>query len=129
MRDMKHLLDELHITVLVISFEPPATLRRFHWFTDLPFATLTDPSRHLYTAFGLQTRPLQRLFDRATVLSYLRGFLHGRIPPLRHADVLQLGGDVVLNRAGTAVFVHRSKTPADRPPVYELLRILRAVAE
>ncbi|GAC1474970.1 MAG: hypothetical protein PVSMB7_30210 [Chloroflexota bacterium] len=129
MRDQKRLLDELDVSVFVISFEPPATLHRFQWFMDLPFTTLSDPSRHLYTAFGLRSRPLGRLFDRDTLTSYLRGFLHGHVPPLRHADMRQLGGDVVLDRVGKAVFVHRSKTPADRPPVHELLRILRAVAE
>ena len=129
MRDQKHLLDELDISVLVISFESPATLHRFQWFRNLPFTTLSDPSRHLYAAFGLRSRAVRLLFDRDTVIAYLRGFLQGRVPPLRHADMRQLGGDIVLDRAGRPVLVHRSKTPADRPSVDLLLNALRAAAE
>jgi hypothetical protein len=126
LRDQKHLLDELDASVLVISFEQPATLRRFSWYRNLPFTVLSDPSRRLYGAFALRTRPPYQLFDRDTIMSYARGFVHGHLPGLPHADIRQLGGDVVLNRAGEAVFVHRSETPADRPPVDMLLRTLRA---
>ena len=129
MREQKRLLDELNASLLVISFEDPATLRRFGWFRDLPFTVLSDPSRRLYGAFGLRTRPLLRLFDRETIMSYARGFAHGHLPGVPHGDLRQLGGDVVLNRAGQAVFVHRSETPADRPPVELLLRMLREAGQ
>jgi hypothetical protein len=125
LRDRKHLLDALDASVLVISFEDPATLQQFGWFRDLPFAMLSDPSRRLYGAFGLRTRSLLRLLDRETLMAYARALLHGHLPHLRRTDLRQLGGDVVLNRAGDAVFVHRSATPADRPPVEVVLRALR----
>jgi hypothetical protein len=104
-------------------------LRRFGWFRDLPFTVLSDPSRRLYGAFGLRTRPLLRLFDRETIMSYTRAFVRGHLPRLRRTDLRQLGGDVVLNRAGNAVFVYRSETPADRPPVEVLLRTLREAGQ
>jgi hypothetical protein len=129
LRDQSGLLDQLDATVLVISFEELATLRRFGWFRDLPFTVLSDPSRRLYGAFGLQTRSLLRLFDRQTIMAYKRAFVHGHLPSLRHTDLRQLGGDVVLDRAGDVVFVHRSETPADRPPVEVLLRMLRETGQ
>ena len=125
MRDRKRLLDEVDAAVLVISFEHPATLRRFGWFRDLPFTALSDPSRRLYGAFGLRRRSLLRLVDRETIRAYARGFVHGHLPHLRRTDLRQLGGDVVLNRAGEVILVHRSETPADRPSVELLLRMLR----
>jgi hypothetical protein len=97
--------------VLVISFEDPATLRRFHWFRDLPFTVVSDTSRRLYRAFGLGRGSLTRLFDRETIRSYARGFVHGHLPVVPRGDLRQLGGDVVLDRAGEAVLVYRSKTP------------------
>jgi hypothetical protein len=129
LREQKRLLDELNASLLVISFEHPATLRRFGRFRDLPFTVLSDPSRRLYGAFGLRTRPLLRLFDRETMMSYARGLVHGHLPRLRRTDFRQLGGDVVLSRAGEAVFVHRSQTPADRPPIELLLRMLREAGQ
>jgi len=126
LRDQTAWLNELNVAVLVISFESPAALRRFHWFRDLPFLAVSDQSRGLYNSFGLRSRPLLRLFDRETMKTYARELLHGHLPPWPRADLRQLGGDVVLNRAGDVVFVHRSDTPADRPSVKALLRVLDA---
>jgi len=126
LREHKPLLDELNAVVLIISFESPDALRRFHWFRDLPFLVVSDQPRRLYNSFGLHSRALHQLFDRETIRSYIRGLWHGRLPARPHADTHQLGGDVVLNPAGEVVFVHRSGTPADRPSVETLLQVLRA---
>lgn len=124
MRDQKTLLDDLGAVVVVISFESPAALARFHWFRDLPFLVVSNQSRQMYHAFGLRTRAILWLFDRDTIGSYARGLLHGRLPRWPRGDLYQLGGDVVLNRGGEVVFVHRSATPADRPSVDTLVRVL-----
>ncbi|MDQ2744233.1 MAG: hypothetical protein M3Z66_18335 [Chloroflexota bacterium] len=126
MREQTARLNDLHAAVLVISFESPAALRRFHWFRDLPFLVVSDQSRRLYNSFGLRSRPLRRLFDRETMKTYAHELLRGHLPLWPRADLRQLGGDVVLNRAGNVVFVHRSATPADRPSVETLLRVLAA---
>jgi len=126
LREQTPRLNDLNAAVLVISFESPAALRRFHWFRDLPFLVVSDQSRRLYTSFGLRSRPLLRLFDRETMKTYARELLRGRLPPWPRADLRQLGGDVVLNRAGDVVFLHRSATPADRPSMETLLQVLRA---
>jgi len=124
LRDRKPLLDDLDAVVLVISFESPTALRRFHWFRDLPFIVVSDQSRRFYHAYGLRSRALLWLFDRDTIVSYARGLRHGRLPHWPRADLHQLGGDVVLDRGGDVVFVHRSATPADRPSVDTLIRML-----
>lgn len=125
MREKTPRLNDLNAAVLVISFESPAALRRFHWFQDLPFLVVSDQSRRLYSSFRLRSRPLLRLFDRETMKTYARELLRGHLPPWPRADLRQLGGDVVLNQAGDVVFVHRSATPADRPSVETLLQVLR----
>lgn len=125
MRDRKHLLDQLDAHVLVISFEEPAVLRRFHWFRTLPFTVASDPTRSLYRAFGLSARSVLHLLDRATIGVYLRALIRGHLPHLRRADFSQLGGDIVLDRTGEVIFSYRSETPADRPHVDLLLQVLR----
>jgi len=40
-------------------------------------------------------------------------------------DTLQLGGDFVVGRDGRLVYVYRSKGPADRPPVDDLIAAAR----
>jgi len=124
LRDQKPLLDAVGAVVLVISFESPTALRRFRWFRDLPFIVVSNQSRRLYYAFGLRSRAIYRLFDRDTLGAYARELRHGRLPPRPRADLRQLGGDVVLDRRGDVVFVHRSATPADRPSVDTLIRMI-----
>jgi len=38
------------------------------------------------------------------------------------ADIFQAGGDFLLDRDGNILYAHRSKDPADRPTVTELLQ-------
>jgi hypothetical protein len=62
---------------------------------------------------------------------YLRlVFRDGRLRrPYKGEDVLQLGGDFVLDGRGRVVYAYRSAEPTDRPSVQELLRAVRAAAE
>jgi hypothetical protein len=57
------------------------------------------------------------------VLRYLGLIFRGARPrrPGEGEDVLQLGGDFVLDGAGRLVFAHRSAEPTDRPPIGQLL--------
>jgi hypothetical protein len=47
--------------------------------------------------------------------SYLSLLLRGRRLRRPEGDPLQLGGDFLIDREGILRFVHRSRTPADRP--------------
>jgi len=42
------------------------------------------------------------------------------------ADVRQLGGDVLVDPEGTVRFHHIGSGPAARPPVFELLDVVRS---
>jgi hypothetical protein len=39
-------------------------------------------------------------------------------------DILQVGGDVVVDRAGIVRYAHSSEDPTDRPEAAELLRLI-----
>ena len=57
--------------------------------------------------------------------AYFSLIFRGRMPRMARDDVHQLGGDFVLDRTGRVVFEYRSRDPADRPSVSELLEALR----
>lgn len=114
--------------VVVVSFEPLEQLQRYALDERLPFPVLTDPERTAYRAFGLAEAPLRRLFDPATVWTYVLELLRGRWPRVRRAEFKQLGGDVVIAADGKVALLHASAHPADRPAVARLLDVVRRAA-
>ncbi len=129
MREQKETLESLGATVAVITWEPPEVVRRFQWVTTLPFRVLSDPDRRAYAAFGLQRGRSRQIWNWETSKVYMRAALRGRLPRLPHGhDIAQLGGDFVLNREGYVVFIHRSRSPADRPSIEAVLDAVRSAA-
>ena len=113
--------------VLVVSFASPAQIAAHLAMMPQPFPVVSDPERKAYAAFALgKTRMLT--FLRLDVLwHYLRLMFRGWIPksPQEGADLWQLGGDFVLDRAGCLVYAHPSGDAVDRPNSAELLEAMR----
>lgn len=130
---MQDHLDAIHARgaeLVAISQSRPAALAAQLRREPRPFPFLCDPERKAYRAFGLE-RGRWGMFFRPHVLAhYLRQMLHGwgLRRPVPGEDVLQLGGDFILDRTGRLVFAHRSADPSDRPAVGELLRRLGDLA-
>jgi hypothetical protein len=120
--------DRLGARIAAVTFEPPERVARFLTTTRLPFPVLCDPERRAYTAFGLGRAPKRRIWNLPTLWAYARGLVTGTPPHLPHGDLAQLGGDVVLDREGAVVYTYRSRYPADRPRVEELLAVVARAA-
>jgi hypothetical protein len=125
LRGQQKELDGLGAAVLIVSFEPPAQAVRLARTLGLPYPVLSDPERSAYRAFGLGQGSRERLWSRQTAGAYLRGLKDGHLPRWPRGDVAQLGGDFVINPEGNVTFAYRGTTPADRPPVAELVEAVR----
>jgi hypothetical protein len=112
--------------VLVVSFAQPALLALYERDQSLPFAIVTDPTRAAYRAFGLERATWGEMLRPRVVWGYLRLMLRGWAPQRgnKGEDVLQLGGDFVLDPQRRLVYAHRSVEPTDRPTVTALLQAL-----
>jgi hypothetical protein len=121
-------LRALGVEVLIISFE---SIDRVTWYAegaDHRWPILADPRRDIHAAYGFGRGGWLRVWlSPRTVGFYLRAALRGRLPDFPAADARQLGGDVIVDRSGVVRFVHRSREPADRPPVHRLLEIISAI--
>jgi len=113
-------------SVAVVSQSQPAELARYRPAQRWKVRVLADPQRRLYQALGLErTRPWIFLWP-PVVLGYLWSLLRGYRPrlPRPGEDVLQLGGDFLLNRRRTLLYAYRSAHPTDRPSAATLLAVL-----
>jgi hypothetical protein len=112
--------------VLVISQGRPEPLAAFVRERPLPFPVVGDPDRAAYRAFGLERTSWTTILSPRVLLGYVRVMARGWLPrkPNEGEDVLQLGGDFVLDAEGRLGYSHPSAEPTDRPTIEMLLSAL-----
>lgn len=123
---MERRLDEFTAAgcgLVVVSQGTPAVLASFLKRYPKPYPVVGDPDRLAYKAFGLERTSLLNILRPDVLLMYLWRMLTGtrlRVP-YPGEDVLQLGGDFIVDRSGKVVFAYRSRVATDRPGVSQLL--------
>lgn len=112
---------------MAVSFADPEQVARFLAEMPLPFPLVSDPSRTAYQAFGLGRTSWGRMARPGVIGRYLGLILHGWLPrpPRPHEDVLQLGGDFVLDGQRRLIYAYRSAEPTDRPALDDVLAAVR----
>lgn len=88
-----------------------------------PYLMVGDPEREAYRAFGLNRGKFSMFFTPKVLGHYFSKMWAGwKIKkPRKGEDLLQLGGDFVLDSSRRLIFAYRSSDPADRPSVQQLL--------
>ncbi|MFO0812286.1 MAG: AhpC/TSA family protein [Gemmatales bacterium] len=88
-----------------------------------PFPMVGDPEREAYRAFGLARGKARMFLSPRIIGHYLSRMWAGwKVrKPRRGEDLLQLGGDFVLDSSRRLTFAYRSVDPTDRPSVQQLL--------
>lgn len=109
--------------LVVVSQAKPNVLASFLKRYPKPYPVVGDPTRAAYKAFGLERTSLLSLVRPDVLLIYLWRMLTGTRAraPYRGEDVMQLGGDFIVDQAGRVVFAYRSRVATDRPSVAKLL--------
>lgn len=116
--------------VLAVSFTKPQLAAMILQRDPLPFPTVCDPSLNTYQAFGLGRASWAAIFRPRVLWRYLKTMLRGWMPRKMsmQEDVLQLGGDFVLDAQRRLVYAYRSVEPTDRPSSRELLNAVASAA-
>jgi peroxiredoxin len=115
--------------VLVVSQATPEVLSLYLSRQKWHVPIVSDPDRAAYAGFGLERTGWTSFFRPRVLLGYFQGMLRGyRVKkPYAGEDVLQLGGDFVLDRQRRVVFGYRSADPTDRPSITALLDAIPSV--
>ncbi|MBC7462551.1 MAG: hypothetical protein H7287_14435, partial [Thermoleophilia bacterium] len=116
--------------VIVVGHGTPDELANHH--ADLPreFVVVADPDQELYRAF--ETRRLAswtRLrIKLSSIPTFLRHHLGGGKIVRAGQDILQLGGDAIVDPDGSIRWLHLSQQVDDRPSMRELRTHLHRAA-
>ena len=117
--------ERLGAAAVFVVFDDPELLRRTMFddidVSSLPFDVAVDRSRSTYGAWGLErARHRDIWLDPNVYRTYWQLLRAGdRLRP-GGSDLLQFGGDFVVDAAGNLVY-SRAQERDDRPPVGELL--------
>lgn len=122
---MSDRLNELdnNTVVALLTFTDSANLVGYSAEHDLPFPILVDPTRSVYSAYGLGRGSIARIYGWKATRRYLEIFRTNGISGLTKPteDTLQLGGDFIIGPDGTLVYGFWGAGPDDRPSVDDLI--------
>lgn len=127
LRSHRDEFESLRTRVLLISFSRSEGYGR-KWLqeTGAPFPLLLDPERRTYRAYGLR-HSVARSWSPRTLWYYVRAAFAGRKLHGIRGDPNQLGGDFIVDSDGIVRLAYRSRESVDRPPVADLLGLLRSL--
>jgi hypothetical protein len=126
LRERRDELTRYDVRVFAVTFESRGRVDAYLARESPGFPILRDPRRAAYRAFGLGRRGTLGIWSPRTLWYYARQALRGRLPRVARADMHQLGGDVLLAPDGGVCWLYRSRQPADRPSIDDILTALDA---
>ncbi len=91
------------------------------------FTVLLDRERTAYQAYQLERSRLRSRHPRVIWIYIKRWFQRGEFYHSHGDDTAQLGGDFIVDKNGLLRMVYPSHDPSDRPPVDDLLKVLKQI--
>jgi alkyl hydroperoxide reductase subunit AhpC len=124
LRDNEEEFSKKNVKILVVTFENNLLSRSYVEETSLPWPLIIDESRELYNSYGMRYASFWDIWGPRTWLAYIREIIKGQKLIKSEADVMQRGGDILIDPNGIVQMHHVSKGPADRPSVEMILHII-----
>lgn len=116
---------ELNAEVLAVAAVGLGPLEKFARELELPFPVLSDAKAETYRVFGLgkglAIRP-------RTPFQFARLVWNEKRLYKPVGNVMQIGGDFIVDDAGLIRYAHSSEDPTDRPDAEQLIRTTAVIA-
>lgn len=112
----------------MVTFSSAGYADKFKEEVCSAFRLLINRERNLYDTYGLE-RSFLRSWGLKNLWSYARKLLRGEEWKGIQGDSAQLGGDFIIDSQGIVQYAYRSRDPTDRPPIEQLLTVLRQISE
>lgn len=111
------------IKILAVSFSPPARVKAYLDRYPLPIEVVCDPELVGYRAFHLKRTQWYRFLYPQVIYRYIRAIFKGtKVPVVDFKDdLLQLGGDIVIDSTGCIRWAWPSEDSTDRPSNEQIL--------
>lgn len=110
---------------MVVTFEDNLPTRKYVEETSLEWPLIIDESRELYRSYGMFSASFWDIWGPKTWLAYLKEIIRGQRLKKSEADIMQRGGNVLIDPDGVIRMHHVGKGPADRPSVETILNTIK----
>lgn len=126
MCEQKDAIAAMGAEVILIAYDEPSLLgAKILRGVDVPFDLLLDRDKRVYREWGMgRTTLAKSVLSPKLTWRYLKLLAAGERFLGLAPDMLQLGGDFVVDPAGVVTFGYRMRDNGDRAPVPSLLRAL-----
>ena len=101
MRQREEEIELLDLSVMVVTFQAGPLVEAYVHQTGLQWPVLIDPTLSLYQTYGMGHGRWLDIWGPATMWIYFKLMARGRRPHGPAGDINQLGGDVLVDPAGT----------------------------
>ena len=125
MRDREEEFSILKVKIVVVTFEANFLSRNYVEETSLTWPLIIDENREIYRSYGMLSASFWDIWGPKTWLAYLKEIIKGQKLKKSEADIMQRGGDVLIDPNGIVLMHHVGEGPADRPSVEKILRIIK----
>lgn len=125
MRDHEEEFSKLKVKIVVVTFEANFLSRNYVEETSLTWPLIIDENREIYRSYGMFSASFWNIWGPKTWLAYLKEIIKGQKLKKSEADVMQRGGDVLIDPNGIVLMHHVGEGPADRPSVEMILRRIK----
>jgi hypothetical protein len=122
LRDHEAEFSKQNVKIAVITFEDAYSARNYIEETFLPWPLLIDANRETYRNYGMFSASFWDVWGPKTWWVYLKAIAKGHTLRKSTGDILQRGGDVLVDPTGIVRLHHVGRGPADRPAVELILR-------
>lgn len=99
----------------MITFEANFLSRIYVNEISLPWPLVVDENRALYRHYGMLSASLWNIWGPKTWFVYLKEIMKGQKLKKSEGDIMQRGGDVLIDPNGIVRMHHVGEGPADRP--------------
>ena len=124
MRDHEEEFSRRNVKIVVVTFEADLLSRSYVEETSLTWPLIMDGTLELYRSYGMLSASFWDIWGPKTWMAYLREIMKGEKLQKSEGDVMQRGGDVLIDPNGVVRMHHVGKGPADRPGVERILQIV-----
>lgn len=119
-------INALNTDVLTVTFGTPYWAKAWLQETQAPLTIWLDPEKQSYDTYGMN-RSFWASWGPKNLWFYAKAMLRGEETFGNRGDTHQLGGDFIVDKHGVVRFAYPSSDPTDRPPVSQLLDVLREI--
>jgi alkyl hydroperoxide reductase subunit AhpC len=125
LRDHEEEFRKLNVRIVVVTFEPELPSLNYIKETSLGWPLIIDETRELYRSYGMLSASFWDIWGPKTWLAYFKEILKGHRIRKSESDVMQRGGDVLIDPNGVVQMHHVGKGPADRPRIKKILQVIK----